>query len=72
MQTLTSIRRREWSGRIATLPLSLVFLSFFGLLGKATGCTVRSIWTNESSKRVVPLMEVPFGGLNDVPLNFGG
>jgi len=24
------------------------------------------------SKRVVPLKEVPFGGLNDVPLNFGG
>jgi len=33
---------------------------------------VRPIWTNEGSKRVVPLKEVPFGGLNDVPLNFGG
>ena len=29
MQTLTSIRRRGWSGRIASLPLS--FLSFFFL-----------------------------------------
>ena len=73
MQTLTSVRRRGWSGQIASLPLSF-FLSFFfwGFLGKATGRTVRPIWTNESSKRVVPLKEVPFGGLNDVSLNFGG
>ena len=70
MQTLTSIRRRGWSGRIASLPLS--FFLFFWYLGKATGRTVRQIWTNESSKRVVPHKEVPFGGLNDVPLNFGG
>jgi len=69
MQTLTSIQRRGWSGRIASLPLSF-FL--FGFLGKATGRTVRPIWTNEGSKRVVPLKEVPFGGLNDVSLNFGG
>jgi len=45
---------------------------FFGFLGKATGCTVRPILTNEGSKRVVPLKEVSFGGLNDVFLNFGG
>ena len=45
---------------------------FFGFLGKATGRTVRPIWTNKGSKRVVPLKEVPFGGLNDVPLYFGG
>ena len=72
MQTLTSVRRRGWSGQIASLPLSF-FLFFFGggFLGKATGRTVRPIWTNESSKRVVPLKEVPFGGLNDVSLNFG-
>jgi len=69
MQTLTSVRRRGWSGQIASLPLS--FFLFFGFLGKATGHTVRRIWTNESSKRVVPLKEVPFGGLNDVSLNFG-
>ena len=36
---------------------------FFGFLGKATGRTVRPIWTNEGSKRVVTLKEVPFGGL---------
>jgi len=73
MQTLTSVRRRGWSGQIASLPLS--FSSFFlggGFLGKATGRTVRPIWTNEGSKRVVSLKEVPFGGLNNVPLNFGG
>ena len=33
---------------------------------------MRPIWTNEGSKRVVPLEEVPFGGLKDVSLNFGG
>jgi len=73
MQTLTSIRRRGWSGRIASLPLSGVsFFLFFGFFAKATGRTVRQIWTNEGSKRVVPLKEVPFVGLNDIPLNFGG
>jgi len=71
MQTLTSVRRRGWSGQIASLPLSF-FLSFFGFLGNVTGRTVHPIWTNEGLKRVVPLKEVPFGGLNDVPLNFGG
>ena len=34
---------------------------------RTTGRTVCPIWTNESSKRVVQLKEVPFGGLNDVP-----
>ena len=48
------------------------FLLFFGFFAKATGRTVRQIWTNEGSKRVVPLKEVPLGGQNDVPLNFGG
>jgi len=48
------------------------FLSFFSYFAKATGRTVRPIWTNEGSKRVVPCKEVPFEGLNDVPLNFGG
>ena len=71
MQTLTSVRRRGWSGQIASLLMSF-FLIFFGFFGKATGRTVRPIWTNEGSKRVVPLKEVPFWGLNDVPLNFGG
>jgi len=47
------------------------FLSFFGFFAKATGRTVRPIWTNEGSKRVVPLKKVPFEGLNDMPLNFG-
>jgi len=53
------------------VPLSFFFL-FFGFFAKATGRTVRPIWTNERSKRVVPLKEVLFGGLNDVPINFGG
>ena len=71
MQTLTSARRRGWSGQIASLPLSF-FLSFFGFFAKATGRTVRRMWTNERSKRIVQLKEVPFGGLNDVPLNVWG
>ena len=49
-----------------------IFLSFLGSFFKATGRTVRPIWTNEGSKRVVPLEEVPFGGLKDVSVNFGG
>ena len=72
MQTLTWTWRRGCSEHIASLPLSFfLFLFFWGFLGKATGRTVRPIWTNESSKRVVPLKEVPFGGLNDVSINFG-
>ena len=65
MQTFTSIRRRGLTGQITSLPLSFFFFL-------ATGHTVRQIWTNEGSKRVVPLKEVPFWGLNDVSLNFGG
>ena len=65
---------RRWkSGRVHLADGSNVVvleLPFFGFFAKATGCTVRPIWTNEGSKRVVPLKEVPFGGLNDVPLNF--
>ena len=71
MQTLTSIWRSGWSGRIASLPLYF-FLSFFVFFAKATGRTVGPIWTSEGSKRVVPRNEVLFGGLNDVPLNFRG
>ena len=54
----------------ATVFLSFFF--FFVFFAKATGRTVRPIWTNEGSKRVVPLKELPFGGQNDVPLNLGG
>jgi len=66
MQTLTSIRRRWWSRRIASMRLPF-FLFFFVFFAKATCRTVRQIWTNEGSKRVIPCKEVPFGGLNDVP-----
>jgi len=59
-------------GDLANSQFATVFCFVFGFLGKATGRTVRPIWTNESSKRVVPLKEVPFGGLNGVSLNFGG
>jgi len=69
MQTLTAVRRRGWSGRIGSLPLSLFFFlfSFFVSFAKPTGRTVRRIWTNEVLKRVVPHKEVPFENLNDVP-----
>jgi len=55
MQTLTSIRRRGWSGRMASLPLI-----FKILFAKPTDRTVRRIWTNEGSKRVVSRKEMPF------------
>jgi len=45
------------------------FLCIFS--AKATGRTVRQIWANEGSKRVVPRNEVPFGCVNDVALNIG-
>ena len=73
MQTLISLRRRGWSGRIASLPLSFfLFFLFLFSLPRPQVAHVRPIWTNEGSKRVVPLKEVSFGGLNDVPLKFGG
>ena len=57
----------------ANSQFAIVFFSyFFGFFAKATGRTVHPIWTNEGSKCVDPLKEVPFGGLNNVPLNFGG
>jgi len=49
----------------------LFFFLFFVFFAKATGRTVRPIWTNEGSKRVVPRKEVPFGDMNDVPINSG-
>ena len=70
MQTLTSVRRRGWSGQIASLPLSF-FLSFFWFLCQGHRSHCASEGSNEGSKRVVPLKEVPFGGLNYVPINFG-
>ena len=56
----------------ANSQFAAVFFFFFGFFAKATGRTVHPIWTNEGSKRVVPRKEVPFGGLKDVSLNFGG
>jgi len=68
MQTLTLIRRRVWSGQIASLPQPFFsFFCWFLCQGHRSHCA-----SDEGSKRVVPRKEVPFGGLNDVPLNFGG
>jgi len=53
----------------ANSQFSAVFFSFV-FFAKATGRAVRQIWINEGPKRVVPLKEVPFGGLKDVPLHF--
>jgi len=63
-----------WKANGGFVSVLLTHLSFFlfGFFAKATGRTVRPIWTNEGSKCVVPLKEVPIGGLNDVSLNFGG
>jgi len=51
---------------------TVFFLSFFVFFAKARSRTVRQIWTNNGSKRVLPRKEVPFWGQNDVPLNFAG
>jgi len=34
-------------------------------------CTAHQTWTSVRSKCVVPCKDVPFGGLNDFPPNFG-
>ena len=47
-----------------------LFIPF--LSGMRTGQTRGWIFTRDSSKDVKSRKEVPFGGLNDVPLNFGG
>jgi len=61
-----------WANSQFATVWGVFFFFFFGCFAKATGRTLRQIWTNEGSKRVVPLKEVLFGGLNDVPLNFWG
>jgi len=71
MQILTSLRRRWWSGRIASLPLSFfAFFSFFlfPLPRPQVALCIRS------GPMRTPFLrkEVPFGDLNDVLLNFGG
>jgi len=33
--------------------------------------TARPIWTKDGSKRVIPRKDLAFGGLNDIPINFG-
>ena len=63
MQTLTSIRRFGWSGRIASLPLSF-FLFFFLFLFSLPRPQVKTRRSAQGSAF--------WGGLNDVPLNFGG
>ena len=50
MQTLISLRRRGWSARIASLPLSFFFFFFF-LFSLPRPQVARPIWTNEGSKR---------------------
>ena len=47
-----------------------LFIPFFS--GTRTGQTRGWIFTRNSSKYVKSRNDVPFGGLNDVPLNFGG
>jgi len=47
-----------------------LFIPFFS--DSPTGQTRWSIFTRDSSKDVKSRKDVPFGGLNDVPLNFGG
>jgi len=46
-----------------------LFIPFFS--GSRTGQTRGWIFTRDSSKDVKSRKDLPFGGLNDVPLNFG-
>jgi len=69
MQTLTSIRRRGWSGRIASLPLSFFFLPFLLSLPRPQCVRSGPIMAQNASFRARKCF---LGGMNDVPLNFGG
>jgi len=50
--------------------LFFLFIPFFS--GSRTGQTRGWIFTRDSSKDVKSCKDVPFVGLNDVPLNFWG
>jgi len=73
--------RQIWVGRY--WENTATYLSNFSLLLTLLLTPWRHLWRhrkspllsllpNKGSKRVVPRNEVPFGGLNDVPLHFGG
>ena len=49
-----------------------IFIYTFFFSGTRTGQTRGWIFTRDSSKDVKLRKDVPFGGLNDVPLNFEG
>ena len=68
---LLNFKRRSTLTAQARNVHRLLFSSCFGFLCSRTGRTARPIWINEGWKRVVLHKDVPFRGLNDVPLNFG-
>jgi len=49
-----------------------IFIYTFFFSGTRRGQTRGWIFTRDSSKDVKSRKNVPFGGLNNVPLNFGG
>ena len=53
------------------VPFLFIYLYLF-FLDSRTGQTGWWIFTLDSSLDVKSRKDVPFGGLNDVPLNFGG
>jgi len=50
----------------------IFFIYTYFFLSSRTGQTGGWIFTRDSSKDVKSRKDVPCGGLNDVPLNFGG
>ena len=50
----------------------IIFYLYLFFSGTCTGQTRGWIFTRDSAKDVKSRKDVPFGGLNDVPLNFGG
>ena len=47
-----------------------LFIYTFFFFDQPTGQTRGRIFTSDSSKEVKSRKDVPFGGLNDVPINF--
>ena len=54
------------------LKFKMAAAAILDLLGAATAMGPPTIFTRDSSLDVKSRKDVPYGGLNDVPLNFGG
>ena len=69
---LAQIHPLSVSGKMGEIITKSYFHLYLFFSGTRTGQTRGWIFTRDSSKDVKSRKDVPFGGLNDVLLNFGG